>query len=274
MFFITIFYCFELIQISISIVYKTKEEQVVLSIQNTLTSQTIFGVSSLFPVPHWVLEGRGRSQNELRFLLSKSVWPSWIHPPQMRGWLSYGPCSMGNEEKWYRWRFPCCPGAFTGPLGMTGSWAGGREMAEHSWPPDCHGQRLRVIHEWACCAQEQGVDLWFLGQECGGAWGSWLKRWIETRCCKVCDISRDVCAWAEMWLGITAGSWAPSQSYPHSEKWWVGHLLLNNTKKILLFFSVNNKVHYWKPFFFFFARIKAPVFLIISNNYPHLHEKI
>lgn len=132
MFFITIFYCFELIQISISIVYKTKDEQVVLSIQNTLTSQTIFGVSSLFPVPHWVLEGRGRSQNELRFLLSKSVWPSWIHPPQMRGWLSYGPCSMGNEEKWYRWRFPCCPGAFTGPLGMTGSWAGGREMAEHS----------------------------------------------------------------------------------------------------------------------------------------------
>lgn len=91
----------------------------------------------------------------------------------------------------YRWRLPCRPGAFTGPLGTTGSWTGGREMAEHSWPPDCHGQRLRVIQEWACCAQEQGVDLWFLGQECGGAWGSLLKRSIETRRCKVCDISRD-----------------------------------------------------------------------------------
>ena len=114
------------------------------------------------------------------------------------------PVLPGEWEKGvkYRWRFPCCPGAFTGPLGMAGSWTGRREMAERSSPPHCHGQRLRVIQERACCAQEQGVDLWFLGQECGGAWGSLLKRWIETRCCKVCDISRDVCAWAEMGLEL------------------------------------------------------------------------
>ena len=73
--------------------------------------------------------------------------------------------------------------------------------------------------------------------------------------------------------GITAGSWAPSQSYPHSEKWWVGHLLFNNTKKILLF-SLSIRRSIFESLFFFFARIKAPVFLIIPNNYPHLNEKI